>query len=145
MSARPRFPSAPCAKISSRPSSARCEPCRSARSWLPITRSTACRATPIAGCCTTCCRADGVIGAREAAGRAMVLLRNENGTLPLDAARIHRMAVIGTHARDTPIGGYSDVPRHVVSVLEAMQEEARGHFEVDYAEGVRITEQHVWA
>jgi beta-glucosidase len=88
---------------------------------------------------------DAVALAREAAGRAMVLLRNEGGTLPLDASRIRRMAVIGTHARDTPIGGYSDVPRHVVSVLEGMQEEARGRFQVDYAEGVRITEQRIWA
>jgi beta-glucosidase len=75
----------------------------------------------------------------------MVLLRNEHDTLPLDASRIHRLAVIGTHARDTPIGGYSDVPRHVVSVLEGLQEEAHGRFQVDYAEGVRITEGHVWA
>jgi beta-glucosidase len=88
---------------------------------------------------------DAVALAREAAGRSMVLLRNQNNVLPLDAGNIRRMAVIGTHARDTPIGGYSDVPRHVVSVLEAMQEEGRGHFQVDYAEGVRITEQRVWA
>jgi beta-glucosidase len=88
---------------------------------------------------------DAIALAREAAGRAMVLLRNENNILPLNAANIRRMAVIGTHARDTPIGGYSDVPRHVVSVLEGMQAEARGRFQVDYAEGVRITEQRVWA
>ena len=88
---------------------------------------------------------DAVALAREAAGRAMVLLRNEHDLLPLDASRIHRMAVIGTHARDTPIGGYSDVPRHVVSVLEGMQEESRGRFQVDHAEGVRITEQRIWA
>jgi beta-glucosidase len=88
---------------------------------------------------------DAVALAREAAGRAMVLLRNQNNVLPLSAGNIRRMAVIGTHARDTPIGGYSDVPRHVVSVLEAMQEEGRGHFQVDYSEGVRITEQRIWA
>jgi len=88
---------------------------------------------------------DAIALAREAAARAIVLLRNENNLLPLDAGRIRRLAVIGTHAQDTPIGGYSDVPRHVVSVLEALREEARGRFQVDYAEGVRITEGHVWA
>jgi beta-glucosidase len=88
---------------------------------------------------------DAIALAREAAARSMVLLRNQNNLLPLDAGRIRRMAVIGTHARDTPIGGYSDVPRHVVSVLEGMQEEARGHFQVDYAEGIRLTEQRIWA
>ncbi|HTU11359.1 MAG TPA: glycoside hydrolase family 3 N-terminal domain-containing protein, partial [Allosphingosinicella sp.] len=89
---------------------------------------------------------DAVALAREAAGRSMVLLRNENNLLPLSPGNIRRMAVIGTHARDTPIGGYSDVPRHVVSVLEGMQAEGRrGNFRVDYAEGVRITEQRIWA
>jgi beta-glucosidase len=88
---------------------------------------------------------DAVALAREAAGRAIVLLRNENDLLPLDPARIRRMAVIGTHARDTPIGGYSEIPRHVVSVLEGMEEEARVRFEVVYSEGVRITEERIWA
>ena len=83
--------------------------------------------------------------ARQAARESVVLLTNANGLLPLDAAGIKRMAVIGTHARDTPIGGYSDVPNHVVSVLEAMQAEGKGKFQVDYSEGVRLTEGRVWA
>ncbi|MEO8114871.1 MAG: glycoside hydrolase family 3 N-terminal domain-containing protein, partial [Phenylobacterium sp.] len=89
---------------------------------------------------------DAIALAREAARRAVVLLKNDKGLLPLDPAKIGRLAVLGTHARDTPIGGYSDVPRKVVSVLEGVQEEARGRFAVDYSEGVRITEGgHVWA
>ena len=83
--------------------------------------------------------------ARQAARESVVLLKNANGLLPLDAAGIRKMAVIGTHAKDTPIGGYSDVPNHVVSVLEAMQAEGKGRFAVDYSEGVRLTEGHVWA
>jgi beta-glucosidase len=83
--------------------------------------------------------------ARQAARESVVLLKNSNGLLPLDAAGIKRMMVIGTHAKDTPIGGYSDVPNHVVSVLEAMQAEGKGKFQVDYSEGVRLTEGHVWA
>ena len=83
--------------------------------------------------------------AREAAGRAMVLLKNEKSFLPLDAGKMGRLAVLGTHARDTPIGGYSDIPRKVVSVLEGLQAEAKGRFQVDYAEAVRITESRVWA
>lgn len=88
---------------------------------------------------------DAVALAREAAREAMVLLRNEGGLLPLDASRLRRVAVLGTHARDTPIGGYSDEPRHVVSVLEGIEKEGKGRFQVDYAEGVRITEKRVWA
>ena len=83
--------------------------------------------------------------AREAARQSIVLLKNDKRLLPLDAGRIDRMVVIGTHARDTPIGGYSDIPRHVVSVLEGMQTEGRGKFAVDYAEGVRLTKSRVWA
>ncbi|MFN3389795.1 MAG: glycoside hydrolase family 3 N-terminal domain-containing protein, partial [Allosphingosinicella sp.] len=88
---------------------------------------------------------DAIALAREAARKAMVLLKNDRGVLPLDAAKISRMAVIGTHARDTPIGGYSDEPRHVVSVLEGMQNVAKGKFDVDYAEGVRLTESRSWS
>jgi beta-glucosidase len=83
--------------------------------------------------------------AREAADKAIVLLKNDRGLLPLDAGKIHRIAVLGTHARDTPIGGYSDVPKHVVSVLEGIQDAAHGRFAVDYSEGVRITEGHCWS
>jgi len=88
---------------------------------------------------------DAIALAREAAGRSMVLLENR-GILPLDPARFRRMAVLGTHARNTPIGGYSDEPAHVVSVLEAMQNEGRrAGFQVDYAEAVRITETRCWS
>lgn len=87
---------------------------------------------------------DAVALAREAARRSIVLLKNENGVLPLDATRIRRLAVLGTHARDTPIGGYSDQPRHVVSVLEGIEKAAEGRFAVEYSEGVRITESRSW-
>lgn len=83
--------------------------------------------------------------ARQAARESVVLLKNANGLLPLDASGIKRMAVIGTHAKDTPIGGYSDVPRHVVSVLEGMEAEGKGKFAVDFAEGIKLTKSRVWA
>lgn len=88
---------------------------------------------------------DAIALAREAAQKAMVLLKNDKGVLPLNPDRIGRMAVIGTHARDTPIGGYSEVPRHVVSVLEGMQAAGEGKFKVDYAEGVRLTKSRSWS
>ena len=86
--------------------------------------------------------------ARQAAREAIVLLKNDQGLLPLDPNHIGHLLVLGTHANDTPIGGYSDVPRHVVSVLEGMQNAAKasgGKFTVDYSEGVRLTKNHVWA
>ncbi|MFC0633136.1 glycoside hydrolase family 3 N-terminal domain-containing protein [Brevundimonas balnearis] len=87
---------------------------------------------------------DAVALAREAAGRAMILLKND-GVLPLNPARLRKLAVLGTHARDTPIGGYSDVPRHVVSVVEGLEAAAGDRFDVVYSEGVRLTKSRVWA
>lgn len=82
--------------------------------------------------------------ARRAAERSAVLLKND-GLLPLNAGSCGRVLVLGTHARDTPIGGYSDQPRHVVSVLEGLQALGREQgFSVAYSEGVRITEKRDW-
>jgi len=88
---------------------------------------------------------DAIALARQAAQRSMVLLRNQGNLLPLDPARVGKLLVVGTHARDTPIGGYSDEPKHVVSVLEGLQSAARGRFQVSYSEGVRLTETRCWS
>jgi len=83
--------------------------------------------------------------AREAAARAVVLLKNDKGLLPLDGKKVGKVLLLGTHAKDTPIGGYSDVPRHVVSVYEGLQAESqRQGFQLEYREGVRITEERIW-
>ena len=84
--------------------------------------------------------------AREAGRKAVVLLKNDKGVLPLDPTKFKRLALLGTHAKDTPIGGYSDTPRHVVSIYEGLQAEAKkSGFTLDYAEAVRITEARIWA
>jgi beta-glucosidase len=89
---------------------------------------------------------DAVALAREAARKAVVLLKNDKGLLPLNGKTFKRMALLGTHAKDTPIGGYSDIPRHVVSIHEGLTAEAKAQgFQLDYAEAVRITEKRVWA
>ncbi|MEI8158928.1 MAG: glycoside hydrolase family 3 N-terminal domain-containing protein [Burkholderiales bacterium] len=88
---------------------------------------------------------DAIALARRAAVRSAVLLKNANGTLPLDAKKIGRVLLLGTHAKDCPIGGYSSTPRHVVSVLEGLQAESKAQgFPLAYSEGVRITEEHTW-
>ncbi|WP_421739039.1 glycoside hydrolase family 3 N-terminal domain-containing protein [Caulobacter sp.] len=84
--------------------------------------------------------------AREAARKAVVLLKNDKGVLPLDGKKIKRLALLGTHAKDTPIGGYSDVPKHVVSIHEGLTAEAKAAgFALDYAEAVRITKSRSWS
>jgi beta-glucosidase len=87
---------------------------------------------------------DAIALAREAAARAMVLLKNEGAVLPIDPKRTGTLLVVGTHARDTPIGGYSDVPKRVVSVLDGLRAAAGDGLKVDYAEGVRLTRSRIW-
>lgn len=83
--------------------------------------------------------------ARELAVRAAVLLTNRNDTLPLDPARLKRLAVIGPNAADLYLGGYSDRPRRGVPLLDGVRAAAADRFAVDHAEGVRITEGgHDW-
>lgn len=62
--------------------------------------------------------------AREAASAGMVLLRNEAALLPLDAAQLKRIAVVGPLAatRNLGDGGSSDVrPREVVTPLDGLR------------------------
>ena len=88
---------------------------------------------------------DAVALARETACRSAVLLKNDKGILPLDPKKVGKVLLLGTHAKDTPIGGYSDVPRHVVSIYEGLKAESEKHgFELAWSEGVRITESRVW-
>ncbi|MTV36804.1 glycoside hydrolase family 3 N-terminal domain-containing protein [Duganella radicis] len=88
---------------------------------------------------------DAVALARLAATRTPVLLKNDKGVLPLDGKKVGKVLLIGTHAKDTPIGGYSDIPRHVVSIHDGLQAEAKAQgFSLAYSEGVRITESRVW-
>ncbi|MFZ1978330.1 MAG: glycoside hydrolase family 3 N-terminal domain-containing protein, partial [Bacteroidota bacterium] len=77
--------------------------------------------------------------ALKAAYEAMVLLKNENKTLPFDSLKIKTLAVIGPNAADIHLGGYSAVPMHGVSVLEGIREFAGNKFRVLYAEGCKLT------
>ncbi|HWA86111.1 MAG TPA: glycoside hydrolase family 3 N-terminal domain-containing protein [Opitutus sp.] len=82
--------------------------------------------------------------AREAAEKAMILLKNENHTLPFDAAKIKTLAVIGPNAADIHLGGYSAVPMAGVSVLDGLKQFAAGTgLKIAYAEGCKITANHV--
>jgi beta-glucosidase len=92
-------------------------------------------------------RADETSGAKasrplalEAARQAIVLMQNRGGLLPLDAAKMKRVAVIGPHAAEVMLGGYSGIPRYSVSILEGIRARLGAGVTVAHAEGVRITE-----
>jgi len=78
--------------------------------------------------------------ALKAAHESIILLKNEDHLLPLDAAKYKRIAVIGPNAADVHLGGYSDNPGRGVSLLEGIKAKVAGKSEVVYSEGVKITE-----
>jgi beta-glucosidase len=78
--------------------------------------------------------------AREAAEKAIVLLKNEGALLPLK--RVEKMAVIGKLAAlpNTGDGGSSNTrPSHVITPLQGLQEALKGQAEIVYDDGSNST------
>jgi len=81
----------------------------------------------------------------KAAHEVIVLLKNQNGLLPLDKTKYKRVAVIGPNAGDVHLGGYSNKPGRGVSILQGIKDKLGTDAEVLYAEGCKITEtEPVW-
>jgi beta-glucosidase len=78
--------------------------------------------------------------ALEAARKAIVLLKNDKGLLPLDRKKLRTLAVIGPNAKGLHLGGYSVDPLRGVDVLTGIQQKVGAGVNVTYAEGCRITE-----
>ncbi|WP_347302789.1 glycoside hydrolase family 3 N-terminal domain-containing protein [Croceibacterium sp. TMG7-5b_MA50] len=76
--------------------------------------------------------------ALEAARKSLCLLTND-GTLPLDAARTGTIALIGPNAEIARLGGYSGLPRQVVTLADALRARLPAERLV-VAQGVRITQ-----
>jgi beta-glucosidase len=82
--------------------------------------------------------------ALEAARETITLLKNEGGLAPLDLKKIKSIAVIGPNAGRCLLGGYSGVPKRMVSVLEGIKARVGEAVEVHYAEGCKITQPGTW-
>lgn len=78
--------------------------------------------------------------ALQAARETIILLKNQDHLLPLDASKYKRIAVIGPNAADVHLGGYSDKPGRGVSILQGIKNRIGSGAEVLYAEGTKITE-----
>ena len=77
--------------------------------------------------------------ALQGATEGIVLLKNEGGLLPLDAARIHSIAVIGPNAAVARTGGGGSSlvrPKYAIAPLDGIKEKAGGAIKVTYALGV---------
>lgn len=77
--------------------------------------------------------------ALDAARQSIVLLQNDRATLPLDAAKLKRVAVIGPNAAITRLGGYSGTPVALPSLLEKIRARVGPATTVVHAEGCKIT------
>ncbi len=76
--------------------------------------------------------------AREVANKSMVLLKNENQTLPLDRAKIKSIAVIGELANKVNLGATGSTafnPSYVVVPLEGIKRAAGESIDVVYEDG----------
>jgi len=89
-------------------------------------------------------KADALVGAasdrtfiRQVAEKSMVLLKND-GTLPLKADKIKQLAVIGPHADEVLLGGYSSIPRQTVSIVDGLRQKLKGKAKVEFAPGTKL-------
>lgn len=74
--------------------------------------------------------------AEKSALESIVLLQNNNETLPV-SANIKKIAVIGTDAVDARLGGYSGPGNHKVSILEGIKNFTKDkNIEILYAKGI---------
>jgi beta-glucosidase len=73
--------------------------------------------------------------ARLATDESIVLLKNEDRTLPLDRAKLKSIAVIGPWADQVLLDWYSGTPPYAVSALEGIRDGAGKNVKVLYNDG----------
>ncbi|HEX7028913.1 MAG TPA: glycoside hydrolase family 3 C-terminal domain-containing protein [Gammaproteobacteria bacterium] len=71
--------------------------------------------------------------AREVTRKTIVLLKNENGTLPLNREKMKSVAVIGSVANDVFLDWYSGTPPYTVTALEGIRNTLGKDVDVRYA------------
>jgi beta-glucosidase len=73
--------------------------------------------------------------ALQAARESIVLLKNENEILPLDREKIKSIAVLGPVSDRIKLGGYSTIPRYVVTPLEAIRKSVKPETKIYHVGG----------
>ena len=77
--------------------------------------------------------------ALKAAREAIILLKNDDKTLPLSKDGIKSIAVIGPNADKCRLGSYSGIPSRKISVLQGIKEKVGDQVEVFHEKGCNIT------
>jgi len=83
---------------------------------------------------------------RQIAEESIVLLKNQNNFLPLDASTIKSIAIIGDNATKKHAGGGGSTvvkPRFEITPLEALQNKFKGKVQINYARGYEVP-QNSW-
>jgi beta-glucosidase len=78
--------------------------------------------------------------ARQATDESVVLLKNENNTLPLDRAKLKSIAVIGPWADQVLLDWYSGTPPYAVSSLEGIRESVGKGTKVLFNDGSNMSQ-----
>jgi len=73
--------------------------------------------------------------ALQAARESIVLLKNDNGVLPLDREKLKSIAVLGPASNRVKLGGYSTIPKKAITPLEAIKNSVKPGTIVYFAEG----------
>jgi len=73
--------------------------------------------------------------ARKVTDESIVLLKNDNNTLPLDAAKVKSIAVIGPYADQVALDWYSGTPPYTVSPLDGIRKRAGANVAVEFSKG----------
>jgi beta-glucosidase len=73
--------------------------------------------------------------ALEAALKSIILLKNQNGLLPLDKNKIKKIAIIGPNAKPILLGGYSVDNKYCVNLVDGIKQYVGSAIEVLYTEG----------
>ncbi len=79
--------------------------------------------------------------ALKMAQQSIVLLKNENGSLPL-SKKIKKIAVLGPNADNAiaQLGNYNGIPSHTTTILEGIKNKLGAHTEVVYEKAVNFTD-----
>jgi beta-glucosidase len=81
---------------------------------------------------------------RQATDESIVLLKNENQTLPLDRSKVKTIAVIGPWINEVLLDWYSGTPPYSVSILQGIAEAAPSA-DLLYSDGSNVAEAQALA
>jgi beta-glucosidase len=81
---------------------------------------------------------------RQATDESIVLLKNDNDTLPLNREKLKTIAVIGPWTKEVLLDWYSGTPPYIVSIVEGIKEAAKGA-KVIYTDGSSLAEAQTLA